>query len=113
MVENETDLKIKTLQSNNGGEYIDNDFKRYCDENSIKMKKAVPGKPHQNRVPERMNRTLNERAKSMRLHVGLPKMFWAEAVNTAAHLINRGPSTPLNFKLPEEVWSGEQVTFLI
>ena len=45
----------------------------------------------------------------MRLHVGLPKMFWAEAVNTAGHLINRGSSTPLKFKLPEEVWSGKKV----
>ena len=36
-------------------------------------------------------------------------MFWAEVVNTVVHLINRGPSTPLNFKLPEEVWSGKNV----
>ena len=27
MVENETDLKVKTLQSDNGGEYLDADFK--------------------------------------------------------------------------------------
>ena len=45
MVENETDLKIKTLQYDNGGEYTDNDFKWYCDENRIKMKKTVPRKP--------------------------------------------------------------------
>ena len=45
MVENETDLKIKTLQYDNGGEYTDNNFKWYCDENGIKMKKTVPRKP--------------------------------------------------------------------
>ena len=45
----------------------------------------------------------------MRLHMGLPKMFWVEAVNTIIHLINRGSSTPLKFKLPEEVWSGKKV----
>ena len=60
MVKNEIDLKIKTLQSDNGGRYIDDDFKRYCDENSIKMKKTVPRKPQQNGVAERMNMTLNE-----------------------------------------------------
>ncbi|KAL8157159.1 hypothetical protein AgCh_002026 [Apium graveolens] len=59
-------------------------------------------RPQQNGVAERMNRTLNERAKSMRLHAGLPKMFWADAVSTAAYLINRGPSSPLGFKIPEE-----------
>ena len=54
---------------------------------------------------ERINRTLNKRARSMRLHVGLPKSFWADAVSTAAYLINRGPSVP-EFKLPDEVWGG-------
>ena len=33
----------------------------------------------------------------------------AKVVNTTTHLINKGPSTPLNFKLPEEVWSGKKV----
>ena len=54
-------------------------------------------------MAERMNRTLNERAGSMRLHAGLPKTFWVDAVSIAAYLINRGPSIPMEFKLPEEV----------
>ena len=45
MVENETDLKIKTLQSDNRGEYLDADFKQYCDKNNIKIKKTVPRNP--------------------------------------------------------------------
>ncbi|RVW77417.1 Retrovirus-related Pol polyprotein from transposon TNT 1-94 [Vitis vinifera] len=64
-----------------------------------------------NGVAERMNRTLNEHARSMRLHARLPKTFWANAVSTAAYLINRGPSVPMEFKLPEEVWSGKEVKF--
>ena len=46
----------------------------------------------------------------MRLHSGLPKMFWADAVNTAVYLINHGPSVPLKHRLPEEVWSGREVS---
>ena len=45
----------------------------------------------------------------MRLHVGLPKTFWADSVSTTTYLINRGPSVPMEFKLPEEVWSGKEV----
>ena len=45
----------------------------------------------------------------MSSHVRLRKMFWVEVVNTVAYLINRNPSTPLNFKLSEEVWSGKKV----
>jgi hypothetical protein len=73
------------------------------------MGKTVPGTPQQNGTAERMNRTINERARSMRLHSGLPQTFWADAVHTAVYLINRGPSVPLEFRLPEEVWRGKEV----
>ncbi|GJU47681.1 retrovirus-related pol polyprotein from transposon TNT 1-94 [Tanacetum coccineum] len=63
-----------------------------------------------NGVAERMNRTLNGRAKSMRLHAGLPKMFWEDSVTTAAYLINRGPSVPLGFRIPKEEWQGKEVS---
>ena len=37
------------------------------------MEKTIPGTPQQNGMAERMNRTLNERVRSMKLHAGLPK----------------------------------------
>ena len=112
MAENETGLKIKRVRSDNGGEYRDNRFREFCTNNGIKMEKTVPMTPQQNGVAERMNRTLNECARSMRIHACLPKMFWAEAVNTAAYLINHGPSIPLDGKIPEEVWSRKEVNLL-
>ena len=39
------------------------------------MEKTIPGTPQQNGMAERMNRTFNERARSMRLHAGLSKTF--------------------------------------
>ncbi|KAD7117306.1 hypothetical protein E3N88_04574 [Mikania micrantha] len=96
--------KVKCLKSDNGGEYVSTEFTNYCADHGIKMIKIVPETPQQNGVAERMNMTLNERARSMRLNAGLPKTFWADAVNTAAYLINRGPSVPLGFKIPEEEW---------
>ena len=97
------------MKSDNGGEYDSNQFKEFCSENGIRMIKTVPGTPEQNGVAERMNRTLNERARCMRIQSGLPKVFWADAISTAAYLINRGPSVPLGYQLPEEVWSGNEV----
>ena len=58
-----------------------------------------------------MSRTLNKHARSMRLHVGLPKTFWANAISTIAYLIYRGPVIPMEFRIPEEVWSGKKVKF--
>ena len=37
---------------------------------------------------------------------GLSKHFWAEAINMAYYLVNRSPSTVIEFKTPFEVWFG-------
>ncbi|KAE8692624.1 Retrovirus-related Pol polyprotein from transposon TNT 1-94 [Hibiscus syriacus] len=109
MVENENGMKVKRLRSDNGGEYRNRRFREFCANNGIKMETTVPMTPQQNGVAERMNKTLNERARSMRIHAGLPKFLWAEAINTAAYLINRGPSVPLDGRIPEEVWSKKEI----
>ena len=88
MGETETGLKVKCLRSDNGGEYIDEGFSEYCAARGIRMEKTISGTLQQNGVAECMNRTLNKRARSMRLHAGLPKTFWADALNTVAYLIN-------------------------
>ena len=108
-VENKTGLKIKKLHSYNGGEYENSEFKKFYYLSGIKLSRMVPRTPQQNGIVEQMNRTLTERARSMRLHSGLPKQFWAEVVNTAAYLINRGPSKPLDLAIPEEIWTGKEV----
>ena len=88
-VENQTGQKVKSLRSDNGGEYDCQEFKDFYVGHEIRMIRTVPGRPKQNGVAERMNKTLNERARSMRLHVDFPKTFWADAINAAAYLINR------------------------
>ena len=42
------------------------------------MEKTILRTPQQNGVAECMNKTLNERARSIRLYAGLPKTFWAD-----------------------------------
>ncbi|CAH9109831.1 unnamed protein product [Cuscuta epithymum] len=73
------------------------------------MEKTTKGTPQHNGIAERMNRTLNERARCMRLKSGLPKMFWADAVNTATFLINRSPTISLENGIPEERWTCKEV----
>lgn len=66
-------------------EYSGKEFIEFYADHGIRMKKTVSETPQQNGVAKRMNPTLNERAKSMRLHACLPKMFWENAVNIAAY----------------------------
>ncbi len=43
----------------------------------------------------------------MMAHAGLPERFWAEAVETAAYIRNRTPTTAIkDMKRPMEVWNG-------
>ena len=65
LVENETDLKIKCLRSDNGGEFTSKLFQQYCDENGIKRQFSTAWTPQQNGVAERKNRTIQEMGRKM------------------------------------------------
>ncbi|XP_020266057.1 uncharacterized protein LOC109841503 [Asparagus officinalis] len=67
-MENETDLKVKYLRLDNGGEYELEEFKRLCAPNVIRLERTTLGMPQQNGIAERMNMTFTERARSMHLH---------------------------------------------
>ena len=104
-VTSETGEKIGILRIDNGGEYTSREFRRYLIENKIEHETSSPNLPEQNGVAERMNRTLIEKAKAMIVHAGLPKFYWAEAVNTAVYLMNRIPTQALDGDItPFEKW---------
>ena len=53
--------------------------------------------PSQNGVDERNNRYLLETAWTLLFHMNVPKHFWVDTVSTASFLINRMPSSVLNW----------------
>jgi hypothetical protein len=55
----------------------------------IHREKIVPRTPQENGVLERMNKTIMEHARSMRLHAGFPLQVWADVVDIVVYLINR------------------------
>eukprot|EP00253_Pinus_taeda_P030340 PITA_30340 len=55
-----------------------------------------------------MNKTLMERARSMLNGARLGQEFWEEAVDTACYLVNMSPSSALEDKTPQEVWTGKK-----
>eukprot|EP00253_Pinus_taeda_P002397 PITA_02397 len=49
-----------------------------------------------------------ERARSMLSGAGLGREFWVEAAETTCYLVNRSPSSALEDKTPQEVWTGKK-----
>ena len=111
MVERKKGKLLKCLRSDNRSEYTSNEFKSYYFEKGIRHEKTVPGTPQQNGVIEMMNRTIVEKIRCMLRMANLPKSFWGEAIVTACYLINRSPSVPLDFDIPERVWIGKDVSY--
>ncbi|CAK1547641.1 unnamed protein product [Leptosia nina] len=106
--ENKLDTKIKTLRTDNGTEYLNKNFTNYLKLHGINHQTSTPYTPQQNGLSERMNRTLLEKARCMLINANLQKSLWAEAIRTAAYITNRTPTRALNYKTPEEVWSGRK-----
>lgn len=60
--------------------------------------------PQQNRIAERANSILMEKARSMMQCVEDPDRIWADAVATATHVRNLTPSSVLNWHTSREEW---------
>lgn len=101
--------KISRLRTDNGGEYSGRAIKEFCRSKGIRMEKTVPYTPEQNGVSERLNRTIEEKARAMLQASGLPKCLWGEAVYTAVYLMNRSPSAAVAGDVtPYEAWNGHR-----
>ncbi|KAI3784302.1 hypothetical protein L1987_43400 [Smallanthus sonchifolius] len=82
-------LKVRRIRSDNGTEFKNNLMELFCLKRGIRHEFSAPYTPQQNGVAERKNRTLIETARTMLSDAKLPVTFWAEAVNTACHVLNR------------------------
>jgi len=57
-------VKIKTLRTDDGGEYTCSKLKNLLKQNGVRHEISAPYSPQQNGITERMNRTLVEYAQS-------------------------------------------------
>ena len=103
-IENQADLKVKVIRSDNGTEFKNSDLNSFCEEKGIERQYSAPRTPQQNGVAERRNRTLIEAARSMLADSKLPVTFWAEAVNTACYVQNRVQVVKSQGKTPYELF---------
>jgi len=108
LIANQFNVKVRIIRTDNGKEYVNNDFGAYTSDHGIIHQTTCPGTPPQNGVAERKNRHLLEVARCLMFQMNVPKYLWSEAVMTTVYLINRMPSRILGMKSPDELMLGRR-----
>jgi hypothetical protein len=106
--QNEFDVKVKKIRSDNGTEFKNTQVEEYLDQEGIKLEFSAPYTPQQNGVAERKNWTLIESARTMPDVYKTSDRFWVEVVNTACHATNRLYLHRLLKKTPYELLTGNK-----
>lgn len=104
--ERKTDLKVRTLRTDGGGEYL-GELAEALKNEGIEHQMSTRYTPQQNGRAERLNRTLMDKTRSMLFEAGLPNKFWGEAILTANHLRNV-TATATTDATPIEAFTGRK-----
>ena len=96
------------LRSDHGTEFENSRFIDFCSEHGVKHNFSAPRTPQQNGVVKCKNRTLEYMTGTMLIASGLPRNFWAKALNTSCHIINRCMIRPILNKTPYELFKGRK-----
>jgi histone deacetylase 1/2 len=94
------DTKIKSVQSDWGGEY--RRLHKYFLDHGIIHYISCPHTHQQNGSAERKHRHIVETGLALLAHSSMPLTFWDEAFATAVHLINRMPTRVIDNATPLE-----------
>ncbi|KAK9184519.1 hypothetical protein WN943_024869 [Citrus x changshan-huyou] len=111
LIETQTNRKVRRLRTDNGLEFCNKDFDDFYTKHGMVRHKTVRHTPQQNGLAQRMNRTLIDKVRCMLIHSKLPMSLWAEALDTACYIVNRSPSSGINFRTPYELWSGKPADY--
>ena len=68
------------MRSDNGGEYVNNDFFHYLTNHGILHETTFPQTPQRNRVAERKSRHILETARSLLIGASVPRSSWDVAL---------------------------------
>ena len=94
---------VQNLRSDNAKEYVSEQFQSFMLQHGILHQTSCVDTPTQNGVVERKNRHLLETARTLLFQTHVPKHFWVDAVSIACFLINRTPSSVLNWDTPYHI----------
>lgn len=73
-VEKATDMSLKGLRMDRGGEFTSREFNNFCNEHGVQRQLTAAYSPQQNGVAERKNRTIMNLVRSMLSERKYPKL---------------------------------------
>uniref|UniRef100_A0A2N9J0C0 Integrase catalytic domain-containing protein n=1 Tax=Fagus sylvatica TaxID=28930 RepID=A0A2N9J0C0_FAGSY len=103
-ISNQFNAKLLAFRTDNAREYLDSAFQQFLESRGIIHQTSCVRTPQQNGIAERKNGPILAIARALMLQMNVPKLFWADAVLTAAYLLNRMPSRILKGKSPFEMF---------
>ena len=106
LVENEANIKIKFLRSDNDGEFTSNEFNEFCETHGIKRQFSAAKTPWQNGIVERKPRTVEEVTITMLNEAKLPGGYWKEATYRTIYVQTKEQLWVNSDKTPYELWFG-------
>jgi hypothetical protein len=106
-LELQTGKKIKAMQTDRGGEYVNEKMTTLLNKRGIAHRKIAGTSPEQNGSVERLNRDLQEKRRAMLKDSGFGEELRAEAMVTANYSRNRLPSR-VHGNTPWEKFFGEK-----
>jgi transposase InsO family protein len=86
MIPNRCNANIKSLYSDNDGEFVT--LQPFLTLHGISHCTTAPHTPQQNGVSERRHRHIVETGTTLLSHANLPSYFWSYAFAVATYLIN-------------------------
>jgi transposase InsO family protein len=111
-VQNEFELKVKNIRSDNSSEFRNTQVEEFPDEEGIKHELSAPYTPQQNGIIERKNRTLIEAARTMLDEYKTPDSFCEEFSRIMTKRFEMSMMGELKFFLGFQIKQMKEGTFL-
>lgn len=89
--ETQSGRSVKSIRSDNGGEYLSLEFAAFCASKGIIHEFSAAYTPQQNGIAERFNRTIKDRVRAMLDDCSLSHCYWPYALTYACHVMNASP----------------------
>jgi hypothetical protein len=91
---------VRALQCDNGREFDNHASRSFFLTHGVQLRLSCPYTSAQNDRVERMIRTTTNMICCLLFQASLPASYWAEALHTATHLLNRLPSKAVSHPTP-------------